>query len=448
MSNIIYQLKGKELEVFEFDFIVADENTIEIEIISAPFKHYFMQVFNPEGEYTALFTFKTRLKKWTISSIPSICSSGCKSTEKMKGVWTFKIVSMDCNVGNIELKLTASKQENLKYDTLKLDTFKKNHNKRMYKGDLHLHSNISDGRVTLDQIYDYFLKSDLDFYILADHSILNTSEKYNFLVTGTEITWDDEGHYNAHGEMSILDLDYANYAVQYKTKIEALSAILRDLKDKGMVLTLNHPFRKSIKCSHDLDIQLFDCIEVINAPHLLKEEIDNDKAASFFDYLWNNGHYVSAVGGSDSHKENFYASYPIGIPTTHLMCDGLLSKNIIESMKKGHGYVTCFNKVEISANFEKKEIYFGAQIEGVVNILARSEVNAKWCVIKNGICISEVYGYRFEAKINIKENEFYRVEAFNDMNQKILFTNPLHNMKLVAKENRLLNLLKEFEETI
>ena len=74
--------------------------------------------------------------------------------------------------------------------------------RKWYKGDTHLHTTNSDGKLSKEQLIEYCRKQGLDFIIITDHNY-NTIEQSYFdggmlVIQGQELT-DDNGHVNIWG---------------------------------------------------------------------------------------------------------------------------------------------------------------------------------------------------------------------------------------------------------
>ena len=442
-------------QVDRYAFEVKGKKSLHFKLLEGEFQHFFIVVKDPKNEIKAIFTFKTRLKSYYMSNDFNTYSNNSLKGELLDGIWNIEVVRTYPINNGYKIEITFDEKEdceNLKCEELYFNPFyqdtKKIYDKRAawYQGDLHLHSYFSDGRISLEDIDKECLHKDLDYISLTDHSVFTTKyPKTNYIVIpGTEITWDDHGHYNVWGYKGFLD--YGKFVSETNTKNEALDMMFKYIKDSGALLSYNHPFPRNWELVHDFDIQNVSNIEVINSPHLFDVEVDNEKCAEFFDYLWNQDILLYAVGGSDAHKKNYFERYPVGYPTTKIYCEGLSEEHLLEGIRNGHTYVQSW--IEFEPLFYKKEpknlVLPGSYVEGEVTMEARCKENVTWELIKNGIVECSQTGKRFKQTVFINKNEYYRLQARKD-GEIVFFANPIHCKK--RKEGKVMfqNLLQDFE---
>lgn len=442
-------------QVDRYTIEVKDRKSIHFKLLEGDFQHFFIVVKNPNNEIKAIFTFKTRIKSYYMSNDVNTYSNNSLCGELLDGSWKIEIVRTYPIIGGYKIEVTFDEKEecenlnceDMYFNPLYQDT-KKIYDERAawYQGDLHLHSQFSDGRITLEDIDAECTYKDLNYISLTDHSVFTTKyPKTKYIVLpGTEITWDDHGHYNVWGYKGFLD--YGRFISETNSKNEALDKMFKHIKDSGALLSYNHPFPRNWELVHNYDIQNVSNIEVINSPHLFDVEVDNDKAAEFFDYLWNHDILLYAVGGSDAHKKNYFERYPVGYPTTKVYCDGLSIENLLKGIREGHTYIQSW--LEFEPLFYKENpknlVLPGQFIEGEVIMEARCKESVTWELMKNGTLECTQYGKKFKSVVLIKENEYYRLQARKE-GELVFFANPIHNK--LRKEGKVMfqDLLQDFE---
>lgn len=194
---------------------------------------------------------------------------------------------------------------------------------RWYKGDLHIHTTMSDGHDTPKEMKIRAEKEGLDFYAVTDHNVWQKKWPLTscMVLPGTEIT-KDSGHANV-------------------------------IKAGGKELvSLNHPFLKPWDWKEtELPLSRLTCLEVDNNPAFEYEqkyqaEAANKKAVELSDLLWSDGWRICAVGGSDVHLKETerYGTSQIpsepGNPSTWCYMKGMTPKHLAESIQECHVYVT------------------------------------------------------------------------------------------------------------
>lgn len=187
----------------------------------------------------------------------------------------------------------------------------------MGKADLHIHSNHSDGRPTVQEILDYVEdRTDLDVICISDHNTIDGSleaqelmkqKKYRFeLIVGEEVT-SKEGH--------ILGL-FLNEKIP--AGLEA-HTVLTKIKEQGGIRIAAHPFQTTTIRNPDEPMmdgvglvtlvkekKLFNGIEIVNATPTLGEE--NIHAAFVNSTLL----FKAETGSSDAHiKEAIGRGYTL-----------------------------------------------------------------------------------------------------------------------------------------
>ena len=78
---------------------------------------------------------------------------------------------------------------------------------------------------------------------------------------------------------------------------------IREARENHWITSINHPFLTIWKWRYDqTDLDDIDCLEIINDPTYTDAKDANEKAVRFLDALWQDGHRIYGVGGSDSHN--------------------------------------------------------------------------------------------------------------------------------------------------
>lgn len=446
------RFNNEELQVIETQFEVTDVESIHFRLLEGAFEHFFVIVKDPKQQIRALLTYKTRKKDYCLS--PFILTSDNYTVPGVlwNGAWTIQIVRTYPVEGEFTLAVDFNQGTSVQSgkncliepaDALYDDR------EGWYRGDLHLHTAFSDGRVTHEEVIEAALRQNLDFIALSEHSSVTTKfpESSLLVLPSTEVTWDDDGHYNIHGLRKIPD--YAGYVIGAKIKSEALNQMFQEYHRQDCLLSINHPFPRGWVLRHNFDIRSFQTMEVINAPHLLDQEVDNEKAVRFFDFLWLHGYLLYAVGGSDAHKNNYFETYPAALPTTKVYCKGLSVEHILDAAKKGRSYLQVYHNFEIAyrrPGDPKALVLPGEQAEGLVEMKARCRATVTWQLVKNGDVIRETVRKSFCEIVDIKENDYYRLQARDFENELVLFVNPVHNMKKQTDEFWFQSILTLFEE--
>lgn len=285
---------------------------------------------------------------------------------------------------------------------------------KWYKGDFHTHTRLSDGKETVRNATKKAKDMEMDFYVPTEHNLMHTGwcDTDLCILPGIEITT-DMGHFNLFGitEMpeKLLELVMYNGKPQMEQYVEET---IQEAKRKGWIVSLNHPFLTIWQWRYGkTSLKDFQCVEIINDPTYQEARGSNDKAIRFLDAIWEDGHRIWGVGGSDAHNliEERYEGADLpsiaGDPGTYVFCDKLSPASLMEQVKKGHICVTRFCRIlpEITVDgrkylpgeeipmpeqTENRQVLYEAEISGL-------EEEPEVFVVKNG--------QHFQARVFVNE---------------------------------------------
>lgn len=219
-------------------------------------------------------------------------------------------------------------------------------------GDLHMHSDASDGQYDIPTLTKMAKEIGLDFISVTNHN--NYSENFSLpkvsgltLIPGVEWT-----HYCGH--MNFFGIRQPFSGSFIANDLEQMERIVREAKANGAVISVNHP-----KCpfcpylwENDTDFQM---IEVWNGP-MRKANTD---AIDWWTGFLKQGRRIPAVGGSDYHRPNDPAE--LGKPITAVYAKSPSEEDIMDAIKNGHSYIMAdMNGVKLSLDCEGRS--FGDQI--------------------------------------------------------------------------------------
>lgn len=242
---------------------------------------------------------------------------------------------------------------------------------KWYKGDLHTHTTLSDGKDTVKHAMEKAIMQELDFYVPTEHNLMHTGwcDTELLILPGIEITT-AIGHFNIFG---IKDQPKALVDIMITNDKESLQdsciQIMQEARMQGSIVSINHPFLHIWKWLGDkTPLSLIDCLEIINDPTYEYAKDSNDKAIAFLDLLWQDGHKIFGVGGSDAHNltEERYpgATEPsiIGDPGTFVYCESLTPRNLMNHIKEGNIIVTRYVKVMTDVRVGENQYLPGNEI--------------------------------------------------------------------------------------
>lgn len=213
---------------------------------------------------------------------------------------------------------------------------------KWYRGDLHAHTQLSDGHNTLEQAVALIEQQRLDFIFLTEHNINHTflpvSEQTIF-VPGIEITT-DLGHFNVHGPSRALEMQEADFTG--KSLIEEGLA----LGEQGHI-AINHAMMKPWHWQYQqMLLAQIHSLEICCDPTWPTSAVATEQVLMAMTALWNSGRRIYGIGGSGCHLQpdgrNPKATEPsiYGDPATYVYCDdGLCGEALLQSLRQGHVYI-------------------------------------------------------------------------------------------------------------
>ncbi len=164
---------------------------------------------------------------------------------------------------------------------------------RWYRGDLHAHSEHSDGANTVEEIVEYTRRAGLEYFALTDHNTIShwdelarLNDAAPLLIPGEEITM-----YGGHANVWGLDgwIDFRG------SDSERVQRLLDDANARGSMFSINHP-DSPIPWLHPA-VRSYQAVEVWNGPW----RYFNEPALLRWEEHLKAGERMIAVAGSDSH---------------------------------------------------------------------------------------------------------------------------------------------------
>ena len=419
----------KTVEKLEYNFIV-EEGVKEIGLLikEGPFQHVIIEIEDSNGDYRVLTSFKTFEKEYYISSDKKRTSNCCVAGDIPTGEWKIKILKNYVVDSSFEIEIVQNNEITNREDNLKeivLDE-KFAGNKEWYYGELHNHTRVSDGQISLEELESEIVGKKLDFIFPTEHnSILTKYPNVDIpVIPSTELTLDDLGHFNLFGRKEFID--YYSLIEEGEKREESLKKIFDRVKAMGGYISLNHPFHNSRKMPlglmYDIELKYLDFLEVINSPTSKgRNPYYDKKALEALDILWSNGYKVFAVSGSDNH------GMVIGDPLNYVKLDEYSTENILSSFKKGRSYVSRIGELELEYKNNGRIVYPGEEVKGKVEIKIRGKENLIWKVIKNNRVIETIVGKEIITEHVVDEKEYLRVEATDIEHEIFVVVNPVYN---------------------
>ena len=229
--------------------------------------------------------------------------------------------------------------------------------RRWLKGDLHFHTQHSDGRWTVDDVVRYVEQFGLDYVATTDHNTTSAYEDVRWaleraglpavVIPAMELTtyW---GHANALGVAEWIDWRVRGPEGRPHTIGEGLGATPTGTMERAAdyvherdgLFVVNHPrsngYPACTGCRWELGdatAGYADVVEVWNGPW---DRAQNHQGLTLWDRWLNAGHRLPATAGTDSHE---WPRYPAQMGYTYVWARPEVG-DILRAVRIGHSFLS------------------------------------------------------------------------------------------------------------
>nr|MBA2529332.1 CehA/McbA family metallohydrolase [Euzebyales bacterium] len=242
-----------------------------------------------------------------------------------------------------------------------------------YRGDFHAHTRASDGQQSAEALNRQALERGLDFFSVTEHNLLTTGWPVDDLlvVPGTEVT-SSAGHFNAIGVHRWLD--WRQHAADGGCAAAGgMVRLLRDTRAQGGIASINHPLLPPWEWRWtDTPLDAFDALEIWNDPTYPRNEEATQAALRLWSRLWDDGHRVVGIGGSDTHllpHDSYVPGGPpsvIGDPWTAVFADELSVVAVVDAVRAGRAYLSRGPVLDVRAEVGARRYPPGSSVTAAV----------------------------------------------------------------------------------
>lgn len=204
--------------------------------------------------------------------------------------------------------------------------------RRLLLGDIHTHTNGSDGVFTVSELATHAQRQGLDFLAITDHNQMVSQQYLNTIGEITLIPGIEWTHYEGHA--NFLGVDQPYDAPFYTNSTDEMRARFASAKERGALIVINHPFDEGAGFHFDMADLPFDCLEVWNGP--MRES--NFRAVGLWQSMLTAGRKIPAVGGSDYHRDGLFQI--IGGPCMGVYADSDSPTDILAAIRAGRSFIT------------------------------------------------------------------------------------------------------------
>lgn len=292
-----------------------------------------------------------------------------------------------------------------------------------FKGNLHTHTNKSDGDSSPETVVDWYSNNKYDFLVLSDHNhltILDSDQTKLLLIPGEEITLNLPYtiHVNAIGIKKVIEPTIR------PTKVKTLQANIDNIINSGGLAEINHPnFRWALNEKDLVQIRGAHFIEVFNGNYNTHNYGGGGKKSveEMWDEMLSKKIKIWGVAVDDSHhfkKEFAPHRHNPGRGWVEVFSKDLSEKNILDSMRNGNFYFSNGVKFKnISFNKEKIELSISGDYfnKGLSNSLVTDSKYTTQLISNDGEIIEEVDGktVKFNLIKNTQKYTYFRTKTIS-----------------------------------
>lgn len=219
---------------------------------------------------------------------------------------------------------------------------------KQFIGELHAHSNYSDGKLSTKDLFEHMKSRGYDFFFLTDHNTIQGWNDFDLadgikVYKGLELTTFD-GH--------ILLLGVNDYLCWYGKdgKIRPFKSIYDEVKLKHGLMGIAHPFTcggvfcAGCRWNYEIEAEYFDFIEIWNSKG--RNWRENWEAVELWFDLLRSGKKILASSGADFH---IYDDLEPSLKTI-VLSPANTEEHIVNSMKLGRFYLSREERIDLNVN--------------------------------------------------------------------------------------------------
>ena len=239
-----------------------------------------------------------------------------------------------------------------------------------YKGNLHLHTTMSDGALTPEETIDRYRNAGYSFIALTDHRQENPAWQDRDFVVLTGAEYDTGDPASSMPLYHILGIGMEQtprilYRESYETRHPWPPAqeIINEIRAAGGLAILAHPAWSVMDPEEMLQLHGFSAAEIYNTNCGIPMYPDRADSSRYFDIWAKNGRLVRAVAVDDAHEyEGEECTSYVMVNATHLS-----ERAIMEALRNGDYYASQGPEIyDIELEDEQIVVEFSDDVETVL----------------------------------------------------------------------------------
>ena len=286
-------------------------------------------------------------------------------------------------------------------------------NKKQYKANLHSHSNLSDGKLSPEELKELYYKNGYSVLAITDHELpmdhSHMNEEDFLMLTGyegyvrksadaTPTRFDSEIHVNflAKDPKNLNFICYNPHYCKYLTaeqqdalikvgsqrpreySVEYINEYIRTAVENGYLVTYNHPVWSMESEADILAYEGYFSFEICNGGTIVMGHEEHN--GTLYNRMLSAGKRVFCHAADDNHNKHPEGSrdYDSLVAWTMIMADELSYDKIIEAMESGEMYASMGPELK-EVSFDGESIHVEcSEVEGVFVYSGSKQIKHIW----------------------------------------------------------------------
>lgn len=203
---------------------------------------------------------------------------------------------------------------------------------RWYRGDLHLHTEHSDGERDPSELVSAAHAGGLDFIVSTEHNTNSANRVWPSCRTGSLLVIPGVEVTTRHGHWLAVGLPPGGWVDwRYGPSDRVFPRFAAEVRHAGGLVVAAHPAAPLPGSAWEFGFAEVDSLEVWNG----KWNVDDEVSLRIWQRLLRQGRRIVAVGGSDSHARRQL----VGAPQTAVHATELSVPAIVDGLRRGRSYI-------------------------------------------------------------------------------------------------------------
>ncbi|SHI50100.1 hypothetical protein SAMN02745163_00404 [Clostridium cavendishii DSM 21758] len=201
-----------------------------------------------------------------------------------------------------------------------------NRNGNWFKGNLHCHSTMSDGKLNPDEVVNLYKEKGYSFLAFSEHGLFTNLSEFNskdFLImpaieAGIYVK-DSEKCYHIHGIQGSKEMikSTGNTPLNHNDRmappdwkdVNTVQNVIDKLNNTGNLVMLNHPVWSLTELDDFIDLKDYFALEIFN--NSCEMETKTGLSTVYWDSLLRRGRKIWGIATDDNHNKNKFGDASI-----------------------------------------------------------------------------------------------------------------------------------------